>query len=135
MNFNKTKTRHLLKSISWRIVGTIDTLILSWIISGNLVFGLQISAIDFFSKILLYYYHEVVWNKVKIKSIEKIHIYKTFSWRIVGTLSTLIIAWVVTGNPLTGFKISIFEFFTKMILYYFHEKIWFKMKYGLESNE
>lgn len=135
MNFNNTKTRHLLKSISWRIVGTIDTLILSWIISGNLVFGLQISAIDFFSKIILYYYHEVIWNKVKIKSIEKIHIYKTFSWRIVGTLSTLIIAWIVTGNPLTGFKISIFEFFTKMILYYLHEKIWFKVKYGLESNE
>ena len=57
---------------------------------------------------------------------------KTISWRIIGTLSTLIIAWIVTGDPLTGFKISVVEFFTKMLLYYYHEKVWFKIKFGLK---
>jgi len=122
------KSKPLYKSISWRIVGTLDTLILSWLISGSLTFGVQISAIDFFSKIILYYYHEIIWNKFKNIPVKKLHIFKTISWRVIGTLSTLIIAWVVTGNPFTGFKISVVEFFTKMILYYFHEKIWFKIK-------
>lgn len=127
-----SKIRHLSKSISWRIVGTLDTLILSWLISGSLSFGLQISGIDFIAKIIIYYYHEVVWSKFNKIKIELKHLYKTFSWRFIGTLSTLIIAWIVTGDPLTGFKISVVEFFTKMILYYFHEKIWFKIKFGLK---
>lgn len=132
MNKDKLKLRHLMKSMSWRFVGTLDTLLLSWLISGSFSFGLQISAIDFIVKIILYYYHEVFWSKFTLIKIELKHLYKTISWRFIGTLSTLIIAWIVTGNPLTGFKISVVEFFTKMLLYYIHEKVWFKIKYGLK---
>tara|TARA_Y200000002_G_C22688025_1_gene666781 strand:- start:4394 stop:4759 length:366 start_codon:yes stop_codon:yes gene_type:complete len=121
-----------MKSISWRFVGTLDTLLLSWLISGSFSFGLQISAIDFIAKIILYYYHEVFWSKFTSFKIGLKHLYKTISWRFIGTLSTLIIAWIVTGNPLIGFKISVVEFFTKMLLYYIHEKVWFKIKYGLK---
>ncbi len=129
---DKLKLRYVIKSMSWRFVGTLDTLLLSWFISGSLSFGLQISGIDFIAKIILYYYHEVIWSKFTIIKIELKHLYKTISWRFIGTLSTLIIAWIVTGNPLTGFKISVVEFFTKMLLYYLHEKVWFKIKYGLK---
>ena len=132
MNKDKLKLRHLMKSMSWRFVGTLDTLLLSWLISGSFSFGLQISAIDFIAKIILYYYHEVFWSKFTLIKIQLKHLYKTISWRFIGTLSTLIIAWIVTGNPLTGFKISVVEFFTKMLLYYIHEKVWFKIKYGLK---
>ena len=113
-------------------MGTLDTLILSWLISGSFSFGIKISGIDFISKIILYYYHEIIWVKFKKISDELKHLYKTVSWRIVGTLSTLIIAWLVTGNPSMGFKISLVELITKMILYYLHEKLWFKIKYGLQ---
>lgn len=129
---DKLKLRYVIKSMSWRFVGTLDTLLLSWFISGSLSFGLQISGIDFIAKIILYYYHEVIWSKFTITKIELKHLYKTISWRFIGTLSTLIIAWIVTGNPLTGFKISVVEFFTKMLLYYLHEKVWFKIKFGLK---
>lgn len=129
---DKLKLRYVIKSMSWRFVGTLDTLLLSWFISGSLSFGLQISGIDFIAKIILYYYHEVIWSKFTIIKIELKHLYKTISWRFIGTLSTLIIAWIVTGNPLTGFKISVVEFFTKMLLYYLHEKVWFKIKFGLK---
>ena len=126
--------RHIVKSISWRIIGTIDTFILSFILTGSMSFGLSISGVDFFSKLLLFYFHERIWFLSKFKSPNKRHLYKTFSWRAVGSLTTLIVAWIVTGNPLTGFKIGLVETLTKMILYYLHEKMWYKINFGLNNR-
>ena len=61
----------------------------------------------------------------------KRHIAKTITWRIVGTIDTMIIGWLITGNPMTGLKIGGVEVFTKMILYFFHERLWYKVNYGL----
>ena len=126
--------RHLLKSISWRIIGTFDTFLLSYILTGDMSFGLSISGVDFFSKLVLYYFHERIWFKSKIRNTNQRHLFKTFSWRAVGSLITLIVAWAVIGNPLTGFKIGLVETFTKMILYYTHEKIWYRISFGLSER-
>ena len=130
-----TVKRHIVKSISWRIIGTIDTFILSFILTGSVSFGFSISGVDFFSKLLLYYFHERIWFLSKIKSPNKRHLYKTLSWRGVGSLTTLIVAWIVTGNPLTGFKIGLVETLTKMILYYLHEKMWYRINFGLNNRK
>jgi uncharacterized membrane protein len=61
-------------------------------------------------------------------------ILKTISWRIVGTLDTMILGWIITGDPLLGLKIGTLELFTKMILYYFHERVWLQSKYGTKDN-
>ena len=61
-------------------------------------------------------------------------LFKTISWRIVGTLDTMCLGWIITGSPLVGLKIGALELFTKMILYYFHERIWLQSKYGTEDN-
>jgi uncharacterized membrane protein len=58
---------------------------------------------------------------------ERIHILKTFTWRIIATLTTTMIAWLVTGDPLIGLKVGSIEFVLKMVLYYFHEKVWHKV--------
>jgi uncharacterized membrane protein len=55
--------RHILKTITWRIVGTIDTIILSWLITGNLTIGLAIGGVEVLTKMLLYFLHERVWYK------------------------------------------------------------------------
>jgi len=61
------KTRHILKSITWRLVGTIDTIILSWAITGNLEIGLKIGGVEVITKMILYYFHERLWfNYVKL---------------------------------------------------------------------
>ncbi len=61
------KTRHILKSITWRLVGTIDTIILSWVITGNLEIGLKIGGVEVITKMILYYFHERLWfNYVKL---------------------------------------------------------------------
>ena len=59
---------------------------------------------------------------------------KTISWRIVGTLDTMCLGWIITGSPLIGLKIGALELFTKMILYYFHERIWLQSKFGTEKD-
>ncbi len=54
------------------------------------------------------------------------HIIKTISWRIVGTLDTIALGWLITGDPMVGVKIGGIELVTKMVFYYIHERLWFK---------
>lgn len=55
---------------------------------------------------------------------------KTISWRTIGTLDTIIISYFITGNLTMAASIGTIELFTKMALYYFHERAWDKIKYG-----
>jgi len=64
----------------------------------------------------------------------KRHIAKTITWRLVGTIDTILLTWIITGNPLTGFKIGGVELISKMILYYAHERIWYKSKFGIKNE-
>ena len=64
----------------------------------------------------------------------KRHIAKTISWRIIGTLDTMIISWIITDSWKWGVTIGGVEVFTKMILYFFHERVWYKFsKFGLKK--
>ena len=107
-------------------------MVLSWFISGDLTVGLKIGGFELISKMVLYYFHERLWFKSSIVNTNKRHLIKTFSWRAIGTLDTILLAWLITGNPLTGIKIGSAEVFSKMLLYFGHEKIWYKINYGLD---
>ena len=60
-------------------------------------------------------------------------ILKAISWRIVGTLDTMALGWIITGSPLVGLKIGALELVTKFVLYYLHERIWLRSKYGIKK--
>ena len=60
-----SNARSLVKAISWRIWGTIDTFVISYIILGKAKLALAISSIEILTKILGYYIHERVWNRIK----------------------------------------------------------------------
>ena len=127
----KIAKRHIAKTISWRAIGTTDTLLLSWFISGDLSIGISAGLVELFSKMILYYFHEQLWYKSKVKESNKRHLYKTFTWRIVGTVDTIVVGGLISGDPLIGLQIGFAEVITKMILYFFHEKIWYRINYGL----
>jgi uncharacterized membrane protein len=57
------KQRHLLKTITWRLLGTMDTILLSWILTGDLKIGMTIGGAELFTKMILYYFHERFWYK------------------------------------------------------------------------
>lgn len=138
---DQSHKRHIAKTITWRIVGTIDTIILSWIISGNPLTGLKIGLAEVITKMLLYYLHERAWFKINLSKdgelleSRKRHLAKTFTWRLIGTIDTMILAWVISGDPLTGLKIGFAEVVTKMLLYYLHERAWYKVNYGLSDRK
>jgi uncharacterized membrane protein len=58
-------SRSIAKSISWRIVGTLDTITISYLITGTLSLALSIGAVETITKILLYFFHERAWNFIK----------------------------------------------------------------------
>ena len=49
---------------------------------------------------------------------------KTITWRITASLTTFLIAWILTGDILVGASIGSIEDIAKLFLYYFHERIW-----------
>ena len=55
--------RHAIKAITWRIIGTLDTMIISWVITGSWKWGLAIGGVEVFTKMILYFLHERVWYK------------------------------------------------------------------------
>lgn len=61
----ESNLRSFLKGISWRLLGTIDTIIVSYILTGAIKIALSIGTIELFSKLILYYFHERIWNKIK----------------------------------------------------------------------
>lgn len=138
---DQSRKRHIAKTITWRIVGTIDTILLSWLVTGNALTGLKIGLAEVATKMVLYYLHERAWFKINISSngiireSRKRHIAKSITWRGIGTLDTMILSWLVTGNPLAGLKIGVSELFTKMVLYYLHERLWYKIDFGLANRK
>ncbi len=132
MKFSK---RHFAKSLSWRLIGTVDTFVFAWLITGELNEGLSISGITTFTKLVWYYFHESFWFKSYVTDTNKRHIIKTFSWRGVATLDTILFGWLITGNPFTGLKIGGIETASKMLLYFAHEKLWYKINFGLNRRK
>jgi uncharacterized membrane protein len=64
----------------------------------------------------------------------KRHIAKTISWRIIGTIDTVIISGLITGSWGAGLAIGGVEIISKMVLYFLHERAWYKFtKYGLKK--
>jgi len=56
--------RSLIKTISWRVLGTVDTMIISYLVTGSLAMAASIGSIEVFTKMILYYFHERTWDKL-----------------------------------------------------------------------
>lgn len=130
----KIYKRHIAKTITWRFIGTVDTILLSWLISGDPLVGLKIGGVEVITKMILYYFHEKFWFKIDVKKSQKRHLFKTVTWRVIGTIDTILLAWLVSGDISTGLSIGLAELITKMTLYYFHERLWYKIDYGIEKR-
>jgi uncharacterized membrane protein len=62
--------KSVMKAVSWRIIGTIDTMVISYFITGKLTMAVAIGGVEVFTKIILYYLHERLWahiHKINLK--------------------------------------------------------------------
>lgn len=128
----ESRARSIIKGVSWRITGTIDTIILSWLISGKLDTALQIGSTEFATKLILYYLHERVWIRIYKDKVNeaRFSLLKAFTWRAVGSIDTMLLGWLYTGSHQQGFLIAGTEVITKIVLFYIHERIWARIPIG-----
>ena len=63
--------RSLIKATSWRMVGTIDTVVVSYFVTGKIKLALSIGGVELFTKILLYYGHERLWNRIPLGRVKE----------------------------------------------------------------
>lgn len=127
----KFSKRHFAKTLTWRFIATTDTILIAFLISGDLNSGLKIGGVEVLTKMILYYSHERIWFKTKLENSRIRHLIKSFSWRFIGTIDTVIISGVILGNFISGGKIGLIETFTKIFLYYLHERLWYRIDYGI----
>ena len=136
-----TRKRSFIKAISWRVIGSIDTFILSLIIinlfSNKYTYDLAfyIASLELVTKTVIYYIHERLWNRINIGRIkEKVNrlrsLVKAITWRITASLDTFFISYIITGRFDWATSIAFFEIITKAILYYLHERGWNKVNWG-----
>jgi uncharacterized membrane protein len=130
--------RSILKGVTWRILATSDTILVVLAITCfygecTLKNAIEIGLIEFVLKLVIYYIHERLWQKVFKDGIitTRTTLYKTIVWRIIATTIT----FIISGSVLKAFDeialfIALVELFTKFMLYYLHERIWLKLPIG-----
>ena len=65
-NVGDSPYRSLAKAVSWRVTGTADTFIISWIITGELALATGIALTEIVTKVGLYWLHERAWHKINL---------------------------------------------------------------------
>jgi len=63
--------RSFVKAVSWRLTGSVDTMVISFLITGRIKWALTISGVELLTKIFLFYVHERVWNKIPFGRIQE----------------------------------------------------------------
>jgi uncharacterized membrane protein len=58
--------KSIVKTISWRLLGTIDTMLIAFFITGRVELAVSIGSIEVVTKMVLYYFHERIWNKINL---------------------------------------------------------------------
>lgn len=56
--------RTLIKTLTWRLVGSTSTFVISYVVTGQLVIATGIAIAQMIVNTILYYIHETVWNKI-----------------------------------------------------------------------
>lgn len=153
--FRESGLRSLYKSISWRVIGSIDTVILASLLTGGEVWvATQIGIAEVVTKTVLYFLHERGWSRVTFGKESRISVryrrkhplgrmpserhgrsaLKTATWRIIASLDTTLLSWFFTGSLGIAAAIGSIEIVTKLVLYYGHERLWARLRFGLRNT-
>jgi adenylylsulfate kinase len=62
-------------------------------------------------------------------------IVKTISWRFWATITTTALVFLFIGKPEVALSIGVIEVFLKLLIYFFHERAWAKIKFGKSEIE
>lgn len=123
--------RAVVKGVTWRAIGTIDTFLWSWLITHEPVKAGAIASTEVFTKVALFYVHERIWRVLKFAPDSHLRsLVKAVSWRVVGSADTFLLSLIFTGSGKYAISIATTEALTKIALYYVHERAWRRVKWG-----
>jgi uncharacterized membrane protein len=63
--------RSLIKAVSWRLTGSVDTLVITFLVTGTWKWAFYVSGVELFTKIFLYYVHERVWDNLSFGRVKE----------------------------------------------------------------
>lgn len=136
-----SRVRHITKSVTWRIIASATTfsLTLAFFGKAELALASWLTAIETSVKILFYYLHERIWFKLSTKMNSRMrHVAKAITWRLIASGTTFILAIILfeghEGALEKATWIAIIESALKMLFYYAHEEIWYKVNLGLDER-
>ncbi|MEX0940896.1 MAG: DUF2061 domain-containing protein [Candidatus Babeliales bacterium] len=132
--------RSVIKSISWRLLGTVTLLVLSYFFTQSFIMATKISIIDIVSNIVMYFLHERVWNQVNwgrhsfLRFIFwedfKRSITKAITWRILASIYLFFVIFLITNQAVVSMNLVIIDAILNIIQYYIHERIWNYITWG-----
>lgn len=142
VKYKEHAKRSLVKSISWRVTGTVTVILVSYFFLNDFSFSLNIGLIDIISNIALYFLHERIWNLFDWGQDSIDHAFqdkttrsitKTLTWRITASSYLVAIIYLLNGNLGVSIGIAIVDALLNLVEYYIHERIWNKVKWGQKS--
>jgi uncharacterized membrane protein len=123
--------RAVAKGVTWRVIGTLDTFLWSWLITHQPVQAGAIASTEVFTKVALFYLHERLWRVIPFAPNSHLRsLAKAVSWRVVGSADTFILSLIFTGSGKYALSIASAEALTKIALYYVHERVWRRVRWG-----
>jgi len=60
----ESHTRTILKTMTWRVLATTTTVTIAYFVFGDITNALKVGGIEFFAKMIIYYFHERAWQLV-----------------------------------------------------------------------
>jgi len=119
---NETHKRSMLKSLVWRIIGVFWLALITWIFTRSLVQTSLITVIHHATFLVVFYLHERIWVRARTKFKR---IFKALTYEIIlGNVILGFITYSITGEIKQMTAITLTYIFSKLIMYYFYERIW-----------
>lgn len=123
--------RAVVKGVTWRAIGTVDTFLWSWLITHQPVKAGAIASTEVFTKVILFYLHERLWRVIRFAPNSHLRsLAKAVSWRVLGSADTFLLSLIFTGSGRYAVSIASAEALTKIALYYVHERVWRRVRWG-----
>jgi uncharacterized membrane protein len=129
------RARSLVKAFSWRALGTLDTFLWGLLITHKPFSAGAIATAEVFTKVGIYYLHERLWQWIAWDPDGRGRaIVKAITWRFVGSLDTFMLSLILTRKLHYAVSIASGEALTKIVLYYLHERVWYRIGWGRKTD-
>ena len=103
--YSESSTRSLAKTISWRVIATLTTTTIVWLVTGKLTLAVAVGGIEAVTKMVLYYGHERLWDRIRIgrKTAKPAVIWLT---GLSGAGKSTIAVWLADALEQQGHKVE-----------------------------